>query len=77
MRFQFEEPSRRQRIATRLLWFVVAIPAIAFAGLNAKGLGLWHAEVLVPTAIAIAFLALATIVPARISCWLTGWIWLP
>ena len=77
MRFHLEEPSQQQRIATRLLWFVVAIPAATFAGLNANSLGLWHAAVLVPAAISIAFLALATIVPARISCWLTGWIWLP
>jgi len=77
MRFHLEEPSQQQRIATRLLWFVVAIPAAAFAGLNANSQGLWHAAVLVPAAISIAFLALATIVPARISCWLTGWIWLP
>lgn len=74
MRFHLEEPSQRQRIATRLFWLTVAIPAIAIAGLSASSQGLWHVATLAPAAIALVFVALATIVPARISCWFTGWI---
>lgn len=75
MRFHLEEPSQRQRIATRLFWLTIATPTIAIAGMSASTQGLWHVATLVPAAIALAFIALATVVPSRISCWLTDWIW--
>lgn len=74
MRFRFGEPSRRQRVAARLFWLTVAIPSMVVTGLSANSQGLWHVATLIPAAMTVTFLALATIVPARISCWFTGWI---
>ena len=68
------EPSRRQRVITRLFWFVLTIPVAIVTAMNAHELGLWRLGTLLPAAITIVFLALASIVPARISCWFTGWI---
>lgn len=57
-----------------MFWFVLTIPVAIVTAMNAHELGLWRLGTLLPAAITIVFLALASIVPARISCWFTGWI---